>query len=56
MIRFIDIKPGDIGQALAYYRQCVSDRTWSPEKAQSLIRIQNDPDALILAIAKLNAT
>jgi hypothetical protein len=55
VIRFFDIEPNNIEQALVYYRQCVDDGTWSADKAQALCHKQDDPDPLIRAIAEVNA-
>lgn len=50
MIKFNEIKPNDVAQAIAYYRQCMANETWSAEKAESLLMLQDNPDVLIDAI------
>lgn len=50
MLKFTDIAPNNLDQAMAYVRQCVADGTWSPDKAESLLRMQDNPDAVIDAI------
>lgn len=54
MLKLAEIEGDNVDQALAYYKQCRELGTWDAEKAHSLMLLQQNPDELIEAIAKIN--
>lgn len=53
MIRLIDLARNDLAGSLAYHRQCADNGTWSPDKAQSVASLHDDPDTFYLALNRL---
>lgn len=46
-----DVKPDNLDDAVAFFRQSVADGSWSADLAESLLRRWADPGALMTAIA-----
>lgn len=47
-----EVEPNDVNSAMAYYRRCVAAGILTKERTHSLMMLQDDPDALIAAIAQ----
>jgi hypothetical protein len=55
MLRLYDVEANNTEQAVAYYREQLAAGTWSPDRAEALLMKQDNPDELILAMAKVKA-
>lgn len=50
MIKLVDLERNDLPGSLAYYLQCQTDGRWSPDKAQSVASLHDDPEMFLLAV------
>lgn len=50
-----DLEPNDVPSAILYFKQCLSEGTWTKERAHSVLMLQDDPDELIVAINAVRA-
>lgn len=54
MIRLVDLERNDLPGSLAYYLQCQAAGRWSPDKAQSVALLHDDPQEFLSAAAALS--
>jgi hypothetical protein len=48
-----ELRRNDVDGAVAVYRRAVADGTWTPEQAEMLLMLQDDPARLAAELARL---
>ena len=48
--RLSKLERNNVDQAMAYYQHCREAGTWTPDKARTVLHMQDNPDALIAAL------
>lgn len=53
-MKLSDVTPGNIDHAMAYYVECRAKGTWSPDKAQALCMLWENPLDVVNAIRRMS--